>query len=131
MSKEIYYKIVTPELRSISWEKVSIFSIQYKEKEFVNAPNELFELGYGLTVFKDMKSLKNFIKNTPIFRLMYRIYSCETRDEIPIPKQGGIRFSPSSYSQFKKFITEYEDVVLNWPEGTLMARSVKLLKKLR
>jgi hypothetical protein len=104
-----YYKLVTADLRS--WVD-SPGSIQYIKGQFVKAPQQYLEKGYGLCVFNSLIQAKRQTN------LGNRIFECKVRGvfkELP-PRLHFHDFTP--------YTENFE-----WFEGTRMCSEVKLTKE--
>lgn len=99
--------------------------VEYKPGEWVESPAWLAEKGYFLTVFDSVKHAKKFIyRNSFDIVAEVEIWECETDgvvDNMPrrgtLPELGeGIISIPTSGNP-------------PWPAGTVMARRVRLTKR--
>jgi len=118
MTKQKYfYKVLTNDQTSISAE--GDLEVSYTTRKFVEAPKFMQDKGYHLLVFLTKKDVSKFamLNNTS------HIWKCECQevqyDDLPQRKR-------INYGRFDPFVFPVE-----WPPGTVMAKKVKLIQKVK
>jgi hypothetical protein len=120
---KIYYKVVTPDLRSIIINHDKTFCTQYKIGEFVSSPVPETHL----CVFESLESAKNFAYSTD------KIFECNIKTRI---KQPWIPWSSEDlpklllHIRLKKKFLRCDLVDRHLPMGTVCCKQVKLLKEI-
>ena len=120
---KIYYKLVNKGLES--WIASGILKTKYKVGEKVFAKKELLKLGYGLTVFKDFGSLKEFGEAIiGINPSSNKIYACKIGKVLKKPPYRLNYVEALSIKGFKLQIK-----ATKWPDGTVMTDSIELIEE--
>lgn len=147
MSKDMFgYKVVLHlidnKLHSCMVGVNSYLHTIYYPNRWNTANPESYKLGYGLVFFKLKKDAQNFIwSNYRFFDIEYvKLLKVECRGVIDPPKA---RLHPYCLNNTKegflqKLVEDIRlgeiwqyDMVWNWPEGTLMCESMKLIEEVR
>ena len=112
------YKIVKKlsDGRLVSFSTTGKAQVEYKPQLYVQAPDFLRERGYHLCCFRELKQAMDWAR----FCRNVEVWECEIEPVWQLPPCG-IIFEDGEIS----VIHEWE-----WPSGTVMARKVKLVKKL-
>lgn len=122
----IYYKV-------LSYKNGNLYSciaggnaqIQYKKDEFVQAPEWLQKINYHLLVFDSKLTAIDFMRNNPGGKTV--LYTCEIKNII---KNLPLCFSfPGLLNKLTNFTTFNYPNLINWPNGTIMVKEVKLIKE--
>jgi len=97
-------------------------AVEYKVGEWAETQKHKQEEGWYLCIFDSMKNAQWYIKNLLLAKPSYFTYSCDIDEEAHFPKylpdDGSISLSMTPI-RFKPL----------FPEGTVMAKRVKLLEK--
>lgn len=116
------YKLVNENLKSSTMSQTENdgLCMQYKLDEFVYAPSDLLNRGYGLCVFSSLKDIERSC-------LSGRIFEIEIVGQLPkLPTYHDVCTANA------KDIIEYKGERYDnsyWPSGTIMVEAVKLTKE--
>ena len=121
MSK-IYYKVVTPSLKSVIM-SCNKFTTQYKIGEFVSSPYPKTPL----CVFKDLADVEHFT-STYLWE-GYKIFTCEIENKYRkpwIPYDCSLNYILELIAKKKRYIHLVYTLL---PLGTICCKKVKLLEE--
>jgi len=97
--------------------------VTYKPNEWIKAPRWLAKIGYHLTFFKDLKFAEKFLEENSNGKTEENseVWRCEARDILKV-------LPPLCFPEDVnwKELVRWE---VPWPEGTFMAKEIKLIKK--
>jgi hypothetical protein len=119
-----YYKVVR-QIENYERKKfVSLWAgkgaeVEYKIEEFVSAPKRLAKQNYHLLVFDDLDTAIKFNNTWGL------IFECEIKGKIWILPAICDLFAMRYYGVRKPYPEKEE-----WPQGTVMAKQVKLLRRI-
>ncbi len=129
-----YYKIVRIEYKNgrnikfsvSSWELDKTLTIVYKCNRWVHADPALLEQGFGLCVFDDLNTAMNFLAGDEIWEC--KIVPMEN----PSPKRLSLLKNKDIVATWKYYykLNLQKHASEKWPKGTVLAKSVKLTKKI-
>jgi len=98
--------------------------VEYKKGTWVSPPDWLKDRGYLLTAFESLDSALKFFSIEKITQKSLEIWEAEVRGwrrpQLPMLVMSRLGEGKISYYKY------YRD----WPSGTIMARELKLLKKI-
>jgi hypothetical protein len=117
------YKVVNRYLESVIMDNYSNkgLVVQYKVNEFVSAPKEALEKGYGLCVFPTLDAAKAFNFGNLIFEV-------ETTNQLPtLPLYGSIH--TTTLTSIKQDSVQTKPY--GWTENTVMVEAVKLIREVK
>lgn len=106
----------------LSYSVVGDLETKYKPNEWAKAHPKLAERGYHPVVFDALKHAIDFLKS-PSMSPAVQIWACEIEEQItPLPPKA-----ESPYEIVRLGHTHYNQP---WPEGTVMAKRVKLTQRI-
>ena len=117
------YKVVNHYLKSVIMDDCCNkgLVVQYKLDEFVYAPKEALEKGYGLCVFPTLDAAKAFNFGNLIFEV-------ETTNQLPtLPLYGSIHTTTLTSIKQDSVQTKRD----GWAENTVMVEAVKLIREVK
>lgn len=128
------YKIVkNVSGKLFSWNFTRWGAVLYVPSEWVEAPDLARKYGYHLTVFETLEDAKAWSVDLPSY---YEIWECEI---IPAPQilpplidsshSGALVYYAKIMYKIRRKFRGNSPEQLGWPKGTLMARKVKLIRR--
>ena len=118
-----YYKVINNREGNLSSAILPSYHegfTKYSLEHWIGAPKKLAAAGYHLSVFKNQKTARLFLKSLQIGDR--RLYQCKVR--------GVIRnLPPIRMTRDTKFGIPFEDDM--WPKGTVMAKEVMLIHEVQ
>ena len=123
MENKIYYKVlIEKDDGGVSVWAEEEAEVLYRLNRWVEAPECMKRIGYHLLVFDSLKKAEYFAGKQ--FKDYVVIYECNIKNEI---KNKPPRLFGWTFRHFKN----KEKILFDWPEGTVMAEKVKLIKEIK
>ena len=98
--------------------------VEYKIGEYVGTPDWLKKQGYYLTVFENIKTLKQYAKKRNLEPELFRYFICDCEEKVNLPRIAGyVDYIKHGILVLSKYHAE-------WPRGTRMFKKVKLIKEI-
>lgn len=107
--------------------------IEYKPDIKICADQKLFDLGYGICVFEDLWDGESFVNKLPdqaFYNGSFEIWAVSCGD-LFVPKIRKIDGEFGTIFSDDQFDLVNRNTGNNWPQGTWMARSIRLDTKIR
>lgn len=131
------YKVVLDDkgmLRSCSaaWctsDRMKQYLIKYEVGKWIMPNQTALEAGYGILVFEELLDAIYFCWGNEMNNLIFRIYQCETRCEMPLPVCG---YDALLHALIYKSAVKSDPITrADWPRGTVSVSAIRLVREIQ
>ena len=117
--------------RRVSWGVgKSPLEVTYSTKEYAEAPDLAAKHGYFLTFFDTEEHARSFLESPYPCEELWEVDAQDIMREFPPQVMGIAHVAPQRISAFLENEKKISPPYSNWPPGTLMAKRIKLVRRL-